>query len=152
MGAGDRDRDHQPPDGQPPRSRLEDEVREILVRADQPTSLRDHVRRRAARPPRGRGGGGPPWSRLDRLGSGGYWIASLGAAFVGALVHGTSPLLGTLCGVVSAVSFGMLWRRGGANGYGSPGQHWRGRDLGPNPTTPAWVESLRDRFRGPPRR
>lgn len=156
MGAGnrDRDRDHnrdEEPAGQPPRSRLEDEVLEILVRADQqPISLRDHVRRRTAGRASPAGGGAASRFGLDRLGPGAFWIGSLAAAFLGMLTRDASPLLAALLGLVSAVLFAALWFRRSGSGP-LEAKRWRGRDLDLGPGGPAWLEGLRDRFRRPPR-
>ena len=138
---------------QPPRSRLEDEVLEILVRADQPTSLKDHVRRKAqrGRPP---AGSIRPRSvpSLGQIGPGTLLIASLAVAFLATIVRDGSPLLATLLAIVSVVLLAMIWvQRFGPPG-GSNVKQWRGRDIDLSPSPPAWVESLRDRFRRPPRR
>lgn len=146
------ERDRGPSGDQPPRSRLEDEVLEILVRSEQPTSLADHVRRRTARrsggpPPRA----GRPFPGVGSVGPGTLLIASVGAAVLAAVARPESPLLAFLLGLGSAILFGAIWVRR----FGGPGgpevQRWRGRDLDLGPGGAAWVESLRDRFKRPPR-
>ena len=139
---------------QPPssRSRLEDEVLEILVRADQPTSLADHVRRKRqrGRPP-ARAGTARVLPGLAEIGPGTLLLASLGVAFLASIVRPSSPLLATLLAVGSVVLLGLLWvPRVGEQGRSNIKQ-WRGRDIDLSPPAPAWVESLRDRFRRPPR-
>ena len=136
----------------PPRSRLEDEVLEILVRAEQPTSFRDHVRRRAQRQRRERlTNAAREVPSFATAGPGTFLIACLVLAFLAALVRDSSGFLAALLALASVASLAMVAvrRRGGAGGSGP--KMWRGRDLDPGPSTPAWVESLRDRFRGPPK-
>lgn len=139
----------QPP---PPRSRLEDEVREILVRADQPTSLADHVRRKGQRrraPVRAGTTGSLPG--LGQIGPGTLLAAGFAVAFLAMLVRPSSPLLATLLAVGSVVLLALLWvPRYGGSGRSNVKQ-WRGRDIDLSPPPPAWVESLRERFRRPPR-
>lgn len=148
MSSGDRDRDRA--DEQPRRTRLEDEVREILVRADHPTSLRDHVQRRTARRPPMRAKQRAAWTPAA-LGGGLSWIASMAFALLGVMVQSSSPLLGGLFGIASAVALAMLWlRRGGASAGPAP-KRWRGRDLDFGPGSSAWLDGMRDRFRRPPR-
>lgn len=152
--AGDEDSDTQPqPDSppQPARSRLEDEVLEILHRAEQPTSLRDHVRRTAQRRRHERmaaaAGSVPNWSSA---GPGTFLLACVALALLATLIRDASAALGALLAIASVACLVMVAvRRGGGDGSGP--KSWRGRDLDPTPTTPAWVDSLRDRFRGPPR-
>jgi hypothetical protein len=146
----DRDRAGDQPT--PPRSRLEDEVLEILVRTEQPTSLGDHVRRKAQQQRR------TPFDHAARslpsfgtAGPGVFLVACLALALLASLVRESSALLATLLVLASVASLAMVAvrRHGGAGG--SNVKTWRGRDLDFGPPSPAWVESLRDRFRRPPR-
>lgn len=146
----DRDRAGDQPT--PPRSRLEDEVLEILVRADQPTSLGDHVRRKARQQRRTR------FERAARsvptpttAGPGVFLVGCLVLALLASIVRESSALLAGLLVLASVASLAMVAvrRHGGAGG--SSVKTWRGRDLDFNPPPPAWVEGLRDRFRRPPR-
>ena len=147
--------DHDRAAEQPPprRSRLEDEVREILVRADQPASFTDHVRRKAQQQRRERlVNAGRAIPQIDTLGPGAFLIGCFVAAFLATLVRSSSPLLAQLLAVGSVALLAMVWvRRHGSSG-GSRIKQWRGRDIDLNPPPPAWVESLRDRFRRPPSR
>lgn len=136
----------------PPRSRLEDEVLEILVRADQPTSLRDHVRRTAQGRRRervGRATNSVP--DLATAGPGTFLIACIVLAVLATAIRDTSAALAALFALASVAALVMVAvrRRGGAGGFG--GKTWRGRDLDPTSPTPPWVDSVRDRFRRPPR-
>ncbi len=136
----------------PPRSRLEDEVLEILVRADQPTSFADHVRRRARRQRRERfGAAAGSLPNFATAGPGTFLIACVALALLATLVRDGSAALAALLGLASFASLVMVAvrRRGGAGGSGP--KTWRGRDLDPGPEPPPWVGSLRDRFRGPPK-
>lgn len=146
----DRGSEKEPSGG---RSRLEDEVLEILVRSEQPTSLSDHIRRKAMRERRTRArrvATGLPGAAS--LGPGSLLIASIVLAFVAAVVRDWSALLGQLLAIASVAALIGIYvvthrRPGGPNV-----KQWRGRDIDLSPTSPAWVESLRDRFRRPPRR
>jgi len=73
-------------------------------------------------------------------------------AFVATLVRPGSPLLALLLAVGSVVLLARLWVRRYAAPGGSDAKRWRGRDLDLGRAPPAWVESLRDRFRRPPGR
>lgn len=136
----------------PPRSRLEDEVREILVRADQPTSLSDHVRRKARQRRRSPlGNAARSFSGLgNAAGAGTFLIGGLALAFLATAVRSGSPLLAQLLALASVGSLAMIWVRRYRSPDGSNLKTWRGRDIDFSPP-PAWVESLRERFRRPPR-
>ena len=136
------------------RSRLEDEVLEILVRSEQPTSLSDHIRRKAVRERRmraGRAASGLP-RVASSLGPGSLLIASIVLAFVAAAVRDWSALLGQLLAIASVAALIGIYVVTHRRPCGSSVKQWRGRDIDLSPTAPAWVESLRDRFRRPPRR
>ncbi len=147
--------DHDRAGEQPPprRSRLEDEVREILVRADQPASFTDHVRRKAQRQRREQlAQASRIVPQFDTLGPEAFLIGCFVAAFLATLVRSSSPLLAQLLAIVSVALLAMVWvRRHGGSG-GSRIKQWRGRDIDLSPPPPAWVESIRDRFRRPPSR
>jgi hypothetical protein len=148
-----KDRDHGGDEPTVPRSRLEDEVLEILVRADQPTSLRDHVRRKAQQRRRTQlTAFTQSLPRLNTAGPGTFLVACLVLAFLAMLVRDSSALLATLLAIASSASLVMIWvRRYGAGGRADV-KTWRGRDIDLAPPSPAWVDSLRDRFRRPPRK
>lgn len=136
----------------PPRSRLEDEVLEILVRTDQPTSLADHVRRKTQQQRRPRiDAAARAVPSFDSAGPGTFLIVCLVLALLASIVRDTSALLAALLALTSVAALAMVAvrRRGGAGGPGT--KTWRGRDLDVDPPPPAWVEALRDRFRRPPR-
>ena len=143
-----------PPEGNQPhrRSRMEDEVLEILYRTDQPTSFADHVRRKTTRSRRARLSMLAGHRRLPRtLSSGSLLLASLGTALLAMLTEDTSRILATLLALGSlALLLAPIFTR-----YRRPGQsdvkRWRGRDMDLSPPPPAWVGALRNRFRRPPR-
>ena len=143
-----------PQAGNQGRSRLEDEVLEILVRADQPTSLKDHIRRKARRD---RAARLSQWRRgvprpKQGVGPGTLLVGSLAFAFVASAVRDSSALLAELLAAGSVALLIAIY----VVRYRSPGRsdvkQWRGRDIDVNPSPPAWVESLKQRFRRPPRR
>ena len=136
-----------------PRSRLEDEVLEILNRADKPTSISDHVRRKTQRQRQQR----LP-SSVNRVSS---WRAGLDAnsfligfvvaALLAGFLRDSSALLARLFAIVGIVCLlaPIVLR------FKSPRQptikQWRGRSIDLSPQGPEWMNSLRDRFRRPPR-
>ena len=144
-------------DDQPPRegrrSRLEDEVLEILHRTDKPASFGDHLRRKAARRRRQRlGSWGRSLSGFGRgVGAGTLLIGCFALAFLAAMVRDTSALLANLLALASLLL--LVWPI--VDRYRRPDRGnvktWRGRDLDLSPPPPAWIGSLRDRFRRPPK-
>lgn len=138
----------------PRRSRLDDELRDILIKADQPTSLADHVRRKTQMP-RARQRPTPVepiLASVRHLSGGALLIASLVVAFVASWTRDTSALLATLLAIMSVALLASIF----VGQHRGPGQsdvkQWRGRDLDLGSPPPAWVGSLRDRFKGPPKR
>ncbi len=131
------------------RSRLEDEVLEILTRADRPPTVRERLRRAArdARRPLRRAARFKP-SAIP-VGPGVLLVASFLLAFVGSQVSRPSHLLGFLFGLASFVCLVFLWAPRFNTGSGP--KRWRGRDLGPTTSNAQWLDDLRDRFRRPPR-
>lgn len=136
----------------PPRSRMEDEVLEILVRADQPASFRDHVRRKADQQRRDR------MTRLRhalappaQLGPGSFLALCFALAIAGAVVRAWSPLTATLLALASVVCLVMVAvrRHGGVTAPGS--KTWRGQELDVSRRADTWADSVRDRFRRPPK-
>jgi hypothetical protein len=78
-------------------------------------------------------------------------IGAFALAFLATLVRDMSPLVATLLAIAAVASFAMLWVRRYAAPAGSDVKRWRGREIDLSPAPPAWLESLRDRFRRPPR-
>jgi hypothetical protein len=137
------------PEPHPSRSRLEDEVLEILTRADRPPTLGERLRH-AARDIR------LPLRRAVRfapgaiaIGPGVLLAASFVLAFLGTLLSRQIHLLGFLLGLASFVCLVLLWAPRFNTGSGP--KRWRGRDLGPTTSNAQWLDDLRDRFRRPPR-
>jgi len=131
---------------------MEDEVLEILYRTDQPSSLADHVRRKTARRRQSRLAAISRVPRLaQQMGPGTMLLASFGAALLAVLVKDASAILATLLALASV----WLLLAPIVGRFRRPGQsdikRWRGRDIDLSPPPPAWVGSLRDRFRKPPR-
>jgi hypothetical protein len=114
------------------RSRLETELLEILERADKPPSnvikFKSEVRRRRYR----------SGAHLARLAAMRETIlepfvllgACLALAIVGALIHGSFDLLGTILGYASIVLLALLFATGWrSKSRGQPIKRWRGRDI-----------------------
>ncbi len=115
------------PEGEPPkRSRVEDEVLEILQKADRPPTVADQVRAKAREGKVTLGRAAISQDRFDLRGP-------LGA-LLGSLLRGVSPLLASLLGVLAFALFCSLWFAP-STGPGT-GNRWRGRDLGDLPGRP----------------
>lgn len=144
-----------------PRTRLENEVLEILQRTDTPVSMGEHVRRKAAqerreRTARWRSEAASLPARL-RLFRGIFGFAVLG--LLAYLVGDLSPLLATVLGILAViVLFLPVFDRVRSGPQPPTAQRWRGRDMNatfrPSGSTasPPWLESLRERFRNGPKR
>lgn len=152
----DRPNQGEPNESPPPRrSRLEDEVLEILHRTDQPASFGDHVRRKSARQRRDRldraRGAVTPTGGVFPLDPTTSLVGCLIAAFLALLFRDISALLSTLLAIVSIGL--LLWPI--VDRFRRPQQadikRWRGRDVDLSPPPPPWVRSLQNRFRRPPR-
>jgi len=136
------------------RSRLDDELREILIKADQPVSFGEHVRRKAQlqKPARPNVHPGSFVPSLARLSGGSRLVGSLVVALLAGSTRETSVLLAIVLALVSVVLLGSLYT-GPRRGMGGTGvKQWRGRDVDLSGPPPAWIGSIRDRFKGPPRR
>jgi hypothetical protein len=145
--------DDTPPPTPGRRSRLEDEVAEILARADKPASLTDHVRRKTQRQRQQR-----VQASVNRFSSWGvgldansFLIGFVVAALLAGFLRDSSALLARLSAIVGIVCLlaPIVLR------FKNPRQptikQWRGRSIDLSPQGPEWVNSLRDRFRKPPR-
>lgn len=140
------------PDDQdrPKRSRLDDELLEILQKNDRPISFADHVRRktvgqRQPSPPRSAG------LKRHRLWPVAPFIGAFALAFLGLSVRDTSALLATLLAWASVALLFLpiiLRLRRPAN---SQVKRWRGRDMDLQAPRRDWLGELRDRFSGRPR-
>ncbi|MCC6313324.1 MAG: hypothetical protein IT337_04885 [Thermomicrobiales bacterium] len=134
-----------PPDpSSPRRSRLEDEVIEILNKTDRPPTVVDRAKARAAesqatllrefrRPSTLQR---PPLAML---------AVSLVLAIAAALVSGIAPFLGILLGLASFAALASLWFQRTPAASSPP--RWRGRDMGGRPKPAEWLE----RWRTPPK-
>ncbi|MGI8643303.1 MAG: hypothetical protein ACR2LS_04220 [Thermomicrobiales bacterium] len=134
----------------PKRSRLEDEVLEILQKNDRPISFTDHVRRKAAQQRQT----APKPSlglRHHRLWPLAPFIGAFVVAFVGLSIRDTSALLAT---ILAWVSVGMFFLPLVLH-FRRPSQahvkRWRGRDLDFREPRRDWWQELRDRISGKPR-
>lgn len=140
------DVDDRPPRGDPPkRSRLEDELIEILDKADRPPTPIEQARAKAreSRLTLGRAAANP--GRFDPRGPLAPLLGALGLAIFAVVVRGFSPLLATLLAIAAFAVFCLVWFAP-STGPGT-GNRWRGRDLGDSPgRPPTW------RRPGPPRR
>jgi len=135
------------PEGEPPkRSRVEDEVLEILQKADRPPTVADQVRAKAREGKVTLGRAAISQDRFDLRGPLGALLGAVAVALLGSLLRGVSPLLASLLGVLAFALFCSLWFAP-STGPGT-GNRWRGRDLGDLPGRPPTP------FRrpGPPRR
>lgn len=142
--------DSQPsPERQAPRSRLEDEVIEILNKADRPPSnvvkFQSRVRQqRYAAPNRMRSIAG----RVQITGLS-IMIAMIGFAILAAVIEDSSPLLGKILAIASICCLIALFVRRWVKPEQPQIKTWRGRDIDFRGTSqrPAWL----DRWLGGPK-
>ena len=145
------------PDNQPVgpvHSRLEDEVLEILHRSERPVSFADHQRRlRRQAHQKMRIHIGAKWRSTARLTPGALLVLGLFAALLAFAIRETSPFLArvlALACVLLIISPIFLQYR---SPRGESSKRWRGRDIdfsAPS-SPPQWLDTLRNRFRRPPR-
>jgi hypothetical protein len=145
---------HDPPTEDTPRkrSRLEDEVLEILTRADQPPTPFDRLRSRM-RHARARRRLSIVGSKPARRISNGVWLlASVVAAILALIVDDWSVLLARVLAIICIVCFAIpiinRWRRPEEPDI----KRWRGRDIDFRGGPPDLIDDLRRRFRRPPKR
>jgi len=141
-------------DGEPARSRsrVEDEVLEILARTEQPLSFRDHVRQRASRQRRARlNQVASQWWNVSAITPGMLLIGSLVIAIVAASVRDSSALLATLLAVVSIGLFACLYIKRFRSQSSSDVKRWRGQSIGGSDSTPEWLNNARRRMKRPPK-
>lgn len=134
----------------PKRTRLEDEVLEILQKNDRPISFSDHVRRKAIRQ---RQAARP---RTTRLQQNRFWpvapfVAAFALAFIGLSIRDTSALLATLLAWASVVLLFLPIINRIRRPANTQIKRWRGRDVDLRPPRRDWIGDLRDRFSGRPR-
>ena len=141
------------PDG-PVHSRLEDEVLEILHRSDRPISFAEHQRRlRRQAHQRMRGPVVAKWRSTARFTPGAFLLLGVVAALLAFAIRETSPFLARVLAlgcVLLLISPIFLQCR---SPRGETSKRWRGRDVdfsAPS-SPPQWLDTLRDRFRRPPR-
>ncbi|HEV2107523.1 MAG TPA: hypothetical protein VGR16_04620 [Thermomicrobiales bacterium] len=132
------------------RSRLEDEVLEILQKSDRPISFTDHVRRKAAQRHHARPSrpafslGGSRWAPLAPF------AAAFALAFLGLSLRDTSELLANVLALLSVAMLFLPFIMRARARTDKNVKRWRGRDINLNPPRDDWFSAIRDRFtRGP---
>lgn len=137
-------------DDRPKRSRLEDEVLEILQKNDRPISFTDHVRRKAVQQRQS-----AP-SRASSLQQHRFWplapfAGAFALAFLGLAIRDTSALLATILawGSVTLLVLPIILRF--RRPSSSELKRWRGRDVDLRSPRRDWLGELRDRISGRPR-
>lgn len=132
------------------RSRLEDEVNEILQNNDRPISFTDHVRRRAterryaARRQRSFSLGNSRFAPLAPF------AGAFAVAFLGLTLRDISPLLANMLALVSVGLLFLPFIARARGGTKSNVKQWRGREIDLGSSRNDWTKSIRDRFtRGP---
>jgi len=135
-----------------PRSRLEDEVLEILQRADREPSnvvrLSDAMRHRQ----RGLSRRFGEARFAISLTSTNLLIACVGLALVAVLVKDASPLAARLLGIASVIALVTLFVRAYVRPESSRTKRWRGRDIDlSSPSVPEWFDRRFRRPKGPRR-
>jgi hypothetical protein len=141
-----------PPDPSKPRSRLEDEVLEILQRADRPPSKVVQFRSRAQRERRSIAAQIDQVLSRVRITSMILLVACLVLAIVAALVSDASPLAGRILAICSIVALVALFVRSWRSPQQPTSKTWRGRDIDfhPSPAQDLW-NRFRNRPKGPKR-
>lgn len=143
----------EPPSGR--RSRLEDEVLEILYRSDRPPSFSDRLRANLQRT-RGTfhaGRQGQFSALIARLDSGLWLVVCLGLGILAYVIKSTSPLLARVLVIACVTALVLaIVRPSGRSDYG-PVKRWRGRDMDFSPPSrPLWLDRVFRGQRRPPRR
>jgi Flp pilus assembly protein TadB len=145
--------DPEPPSGK--RSRLEDEVLEILYRSDRPPTLGERFRaslRRTSRSIRTRRSGffGNLGARMDS----GMWLAVFVVlTIVAFFVRTSSPFLARVLVVVCLAMLVLAIVRSFRRSDRGQLKTWRGRDIDFSPPTrPLWFDRVFRGQRRPPRR
>lgn len=145
-----------PENNDPPRrSRLEEEVLEILEQTDRPISFAERVRARAERERMQRR------ARLRTRLTSGLTEITPGMMLLGAVVAGVlawwvadfsgllARLFAILCVALIIGPIIMQFRRPSGP---TSSKRWRGRDMNAGIGQPDWYNDLRDRFKRPPRK
>ncbi|MGH2533992.1 MAG: hypothetical protein ACRDJW_17035 [Thermomicrobiales bacterium] len=136
------------------RSKLEDQLIEILMQADRPPTYGERARatlrraRRSLRRNRFRSG----TSAVGRFGLGTWLLVCAVAAILALVIGDSSPFFSRLLAIVAVVAFGvpivMRWRRPDETDT----KRWRGRDIDLRDRPPDVLDDFRRRFRRPPKR
>lgn len=133
-------------DPPPRRSRVEDEVREILERVDRPPTVVEQVRSQAIsgqasvkRSLEQRADKRFSWSPRGAI------AASLMLAIAALLAHGAVPVLADLLGIAAFAALASLWFVRSSSPP-PPSARWRGQDLAGPQASDRWRE-IRRRLR-----
>lgn len=130
---------------------MEDEVLEILYRADRPPTTGEKARARIdeARFAARQTISAQRVQRSVRVGPLALIVGSLLLAIVAAVLRSVVPPLAVLLGFVSAAMLLAVWFN--RRPRPSESTRWRGQDLDPGPRLPD-IERFRQRWRNPPDR
>lgn len=133
------------------RSRLEDEVNEILQKNNRPISFTDHVRRKAAERRYA-----PRRQRSLSLGNSRFapvapFVGAFAVAFLGLALRDTSPLLANVLALLSVALLFLPFVARARGGTNSSVKRWRGREIDLGQSRDGWTKSIRDRFTKGPR-
>ena len=143
----------EPPFGR--RSRLEDEVLEILHRSDRPPTFPERMRATTRRTVQGlRVRRFSIWRDIaSQFDSGSWLIVAVGLGIVAFLVRDASPLLARTLALLSLGLIVLAIVRSFARPQRGTVKRWRGRDIHISPTTrPLWIDRVFRSQRRPPRR
>lgn len=145
--------DPEPPSGR--RSRLEDEVLEILYRSDRPPSFSERVRASLRRVSRtfGRRRSGLLGDAIARFDAGLWLVVCVVFGVVAFFVRDASPFLARMFAILCLGLIVLaIVRSFGRPNRGSVKQ-WRGRDIDMSPPSrPLWLDRVFRGQRRPPRR
>lgn len=137
------------------RSRLEDEVLEILYRSDRPPTAMDRFRARSRAVRRSLSNGGPRsiGNISASFDTGGWLVAVIALCVVAFIVRDMSPLVARLLAIASLALIILAI----VNSLRHPRQgslkQWRGRNINMQPPTrPLWLDRVIRGSKRPPRR
>jgi hypothetical protein len=144
------------PESPPPRrSRLEDEVLEILYRSDRPPTFSERMRsasRRTVASMRGRRS--PDLGAVVKQLDAGLWLAvCIGLGFVAFLIRNASPLMARVFAVTCLAMIIFAIVRSFSRPDRGSVKRWRGRNVDISPQSrPMWLDRVFRGQRRPPRR
>lgn len=142
----------QPPESGRRHSRLEEEIEEILLRADRPPTLAERVRAFLRRRPRF-SPAGRARALLGRLEDSAFVVGAVLTAIAAFVLRDSSQLLARILAVIAVVLIvaPIVMSLTGPRHHST--KRWRGREIiDTSPSRPSWLDRMFKGPRRPPRR